>query len=168
MKRKRGSSTTSSTISTEAIKNIVEKLKLQRCKDSMHRTYWCIWQMHFTGFLIENRLQSATVKSYLSTIRAVLWENNIKLNEDLFLLSSLTRACKLRNDRVLTRLPIQKDLLNLIIKKCQEHFDSQYYLKNLYCALFSTTYYGLFRVGEVTKGSHVLMAHNIHIATNKN
>ena len=56
----------------------------------------------FTGFLIENRLQSGTVKSYLSTIQAVLWENNIKLNEDLFLLSSLTRACKLRNDRVLT------------------------------------------------------------------
>ena len=137
-KRKRGSSTTSSMISTEAIKNIVKKLKLQRCRDLMQRTYWCIWRIFnkffinldykpetwedrmvlFTGFLIENRLQSGTVKSYLSAIRAVLWENNIKLNEDLFLLSSLTRACKLRKDRVHTRLPIQKDLLNLIIAKC--------------------------------------------------
>ena len=122
----------------------------------------------FTGFLIDCRLQSSSVKSYLSAIRAVLMENNIKLNEDQFLLSSLMRACKLNNDRLVMRLPIHKELLHTIIKHVHELFCCQPYLLRLYSALMLTSYYGLLRVGEITKGPHVLLAKNVHITLNKN
>ena len=123
----------------------------------------------FVSFLIENKLKSSTVKSYLSAIRAVLWENNISLSENLFLLSALTRACKLKNDRITTRLPIMTDMIGKILHKCNNYFmkKGQPYLAKLYSALLSTTYYGLFRVGEVTKSPHVLLASNAQIATNK-
>ena len=38
----------------------------------------------------------------------------------------------------------------------------------LYRALFATTYYGMFRVGEVTSGSHPILAKDVHIGINKN
>ena len=35
-------------------------------------------------------------------------------------------------------------------------------------ALFSTAYFGLFRVGEITKGDHPILAKDVHIGSNKN
>ena len=35
----------------------------------------------------------------------------MQLHEDLFLITSLTKACKLVNDKVRTKLPVRKDLL---------------------------------------------------------
>ena len=121
----------------------------------------------FVAFLIENDIKSSTIKSYLSAIRAILWENDIKLNEDMVLLGSLTRACKLKNDVIEARLPITNKLLSVLIKKCSEFFSDQPYLKTPYKALLSTAYFGLFRVGEVTDGPHVLLAHNVSIGQNK-
>ena len=46
--------------------------------------------------------------------------------------------------------------------------DTQPYLAHLYCALFSTAYYGLFHVGEITSGSHPVQVQNVHIGRNKN
>ena len=46
--------------------------------------------------------------------------------------------------------------------------NNQLYLATLYSALFITTYYGLFRIGEVTQGPHTILANNVHIGTNKN
>ena len=37
-----------------------------------------------------------------------------------------------------------------------------------YCALFSTAYFGLFRVGELTSGSHPVLVKNVHVGRNKN
>ena len=48
-----------------------------------------------------------------------------------------------------------------------EKFDQQPYLKSLYQTLLSTTYFGLFRNGEVTKGPHVIKAADVFVATNK-
>ena len=122
------------------------------------------------GYLIEDRKCSSTVKSYISAIRAVLCNVGIKLNTDQFLLDALTKACKLKNDVVRTRLPIQKGLLTILVKHVkQKYLDlGQHYLAALYPALLSTAYYGLLGVGEVTSGSHPVLARDMHIGNNKN
>ena len=191
MKRKRISDRESpSTISTVKIKDIVERLRSQRCRDSTRATYHRIWKRFnrffirlddkpdmwedrlilFIGYLIEEcKLQSSTIKTYILAIKGVLAENKIELNLDRFLINSLTRACRIRNDSLIARIPIQKPFLNSILdevaKWCNEI--NQPYLKSLYQALFSAAYYGLLRIGEVTKGPHVVLAHNIRIGVNK-
>ena len=37
----------------------------------------------------------------------------------------------------------------------------------MYKALYATAYYGLFRVGELTSGSHPIRARDVHIGDNK-
>ena len=97
----------------------------------------------------------------------MLKEDGVKLNENKYLLASLTKACRLRNDKILTRLPIQKGMLRILLKKIEIQYDLQYYLCVMYQALFSTTYYGLFRIGELTSGSHPVCARDVHIGDNK-
>ena len=109
-------------LSTSKIELIIEKLKCHCHRDSTKRTYYQVWKQFnlfinrldkrptnlehsiilFIGHLVDQNKQSSTIKSYLSAIRAVLKIDGTKLNEDLFLVSSLTRACKLSNDRVTT------------------------------------------------------------------
>ena len=62
----------------------------------------------FVGYLIENKKQSSTVKSYISAICAVLQDNGIKLSDDQYLITSLTKACRLVNDKVHHTLKIQR------------------------------------------------------------
>ena len=123
----------------------------------------------FVGYLIQTKKKSTTIKSYISAIRAVLSDIGVELNENKNLLSSLTRACKLNNDKIRTKIPIQKPLLNAILKKCHKMLtdEGQTYLGSLYRAIFATAYYGLLRVGEVTKGDHPVKARDVHIAVNK-
>ena len=94
----------------------------------------------------------------------------MKLNEDLVLLSSLTKACKLKNDQVVARLPIYKDLLHLLISECSKCFqaeNNQLDLSLLYKAMFVSAYCGLLRIGDVTKGPHIILSSNVHIGENK-
>ena len=44
---------------------------------------------------------------------------------------------------------------------------NQPYLESLFKALFALGYYGLLRVGELTKSDHVIRAKNMSLATNK-
>ena len=113
------------------------------------------------------RSSLSTIKSYISAIRAVLREDGYKLSEDRYLISSLTKACKIKNDSLRIRFPIQKDFLHMILRTVETIYPAQPYLKKLYWAMFSTAYYGLFRVGEITSGTHPILARNVHIATNK-
>ena len=182
---------TNSTISSSEIRRIVDKLSMNRCRDSTKGTYYRIWRIFnrfilrldakpsnwedrivlFIGYLVDNKLQSSTIKTYLSAIRGVLMDNNITINSDLFLLSSLTRACKIGNDIVVTRLPIHKSLLHAIVKQTDVMFikqKNQPYLAYLYKAMFMSAYYGLFRIGELTLGPHMILAENVHIGENKN
>ena len=126
------SSSSKSTISTASIQNVIDRLRYQRVRSSTKRNYQSVWKNFnefyirlddkpkrwedritlFVGYLIhQKKAKSQTIRSYLSAIRATLKNENIKLNEDLFLLNSLTRACKLQNDSYRLRLPIQKPLL---------------------------------------------------------
>ena len=77
----------------------------------------------FVGHLVDTNKKSTTIKSYISAIKAVLLEDGEQLNENRFLLNSLIRACKLQNDHIRTRLPIKKNLLQLILKKVDDLFE---------------------------------------------
>ena len=121
----------------------------------------------YVGHLVSTQKQSSTVRSYISAIKAVLSMNSIKLNPDEYLLSSLTKACRMVNDKVRTRCPIRKSLLTTMIVQLWEKFDQQPFLCALYSALFSTAYFGLFRVGEIAKSPHVVKACDVQIGTNK-
>ena len=121
----------------------------------------------YTGYLVGCKKQSSTVKSYISAIKAVLCDIGIELDLNRCLITSLTRACRIVNDSVRTRLPIKKTILNSILKGVQQHFANQSYLMKLYLAMFSTAYFGLFRVGEITRSPHVALADDVMIAMNK-
>ena len=114
--------------------------------------------------------QSRTIKSYVSAIKAVLKEDKIKICEDKYLLSSLTRACKVHNDQARIQFPIHRGLLKVLIKGVSTKYrikQQQPCLDVLYWALFVTAYFGLFQFSAITKGSHIILAKDVHIAQNK-
>ena len=123
----------------------------------------------FVCYLIDNKKQSSTVRSYISAIKAVLKDQKIEIKEDEYLLPSLTKACRLKNDVVNIHIPIQKGLMKLILKAIDKHYANiqQPYLRLLYLTLFSTAYYSLFRVGELTAGNHPVLAKDVQIGDNK-
>ena len=112
-------------------------------------------------------MQSSTVKCYVTAIKKLLVDDGYDWDDQKVLLGSLTRACRLINDRVFTRLPIQCGLLEMILFEIQRIYDQQLYLEIMYKALFALSYYGMMRVSEVTESKHVLRTNNIHSADNK-
>ena len=86
------------------------------------------------------------------------------------LLGSLVKACRLKNDIMKPNLPVRKSLLNILIATVDQVYEDspQPYLTILYKALFSTAYYGLFRIGELTESQHVVKACDVHVGINKN
>ena len=123
------------------------------------------------GYLIDQNKKASTIKCYISAIKSVLQEDNIRITEDSFLLSSLTRACKYRNNKATVRFPIHKQLLEMILKKVEKLFlggkCNKPYLNILYQAILATAYYGMFRVGEIANSLHVIQARDVHIGENK-
>ena len=107
------------------------------------------------------------VHSYISAIKAVLLVNGIELDENSYLLSVLTHACKFTNDKVRLHMLIHKSILKILLNKLVVLYDQQPYLKSLYLAMFSTAYFGLFHVGEITKSDHVVKANDVFVAMNK-
>ena len=97
-------------------------------------------------------------------------DNNIEIDEDTYLLGSLTKACRVHNDHFTQRLPIQKGMLGVLIKNTDMWFQAkgQPFLSVLYRTLFSTAYFGLFRVGELTTGEHPVKVTDVKIGENKN
>ena len=168
---------------------IVQKLKNEGNRSSTRANYYSIWRSFnqffvrldtkpdnwedrlvlFVGYLISQRHKSSTIKSYISAIKAVLKEDGEEINENTFLLKSLTKACKLVNDQVRTRLPIRKQLLKVLVDKIPKLFDKQQqpYLEILYKAVLVTAYFGLFRIGEVCHSQHAIKARDVHIGKNK-
>ena len=110
------------------------------------------------------------VKSYISAIKAVLFNGGIKVQNDQILLTALTQACKQCNDHICIKLPISRDILRLLLNAVDDIFgtdNQQLYLQVLYKAMFSTAYFGLFRIGEITQSPHVLKAIDVHTGVNK-
>ena len=122
----------SSSIYTAAIQDIIARLKTLNHHDSTKVNYYAIWKQFneffirldhkpdtweeclilFVGFLVDKDLKSNTIKCYISAIKAVLKDDGKTLDEDTYLLKSLTKACSLRNDRVYTRLPVKNQYCN--------------------------------------------------------
>ena len=121
----------------------------------------------FCAYLIDNGTQSQTVKSYLSAIKSVLKTDGYNWCDNQVLFESLTQACKLINDKVRVRLPIQVNLLEMLLFELQRYYAGQPYLEHLYKAVFAIMYYGLMRIGEVAQGTHTVKAKDIHIGRNK-
>ena len=124
----------------------------------------------FVAYLVDNNKQASMVKSYISGIKAVLKMNKIKVNEDQYLLSAMIKACKLKgNKKVCHRQPIQHGMLAKLLDKINLFYlgIGQPYLAKLYRALFSTAYYGLFRVTKLTTGAHPVLACDVQIGMNK-
>ena len=80
--------------------------------------------MLFAAFLVDNKLKSSTVKTYVAAIKGILVENNVKISEDRFVLTSLTKASRIKNDHLILRLPIEKDFLHMILDECQHYFNT--------------------------------------------
>ena len=109
------------------------------------------------------------VWSYVLVIRSVLMENYIEVQEDKFLFTALTKACKLNNDVVCARMPIHKGLLNMVLKETYNRYMrcNQPYLTVLYTCIFSTAYFGLFRISELARSPHAVKAIDVKIGINK-
>ena len=123
-------------ISATAMNRILECLKSLQHRDSTARMYLSVWRQ-FNSFLIKldimprdwedrtslfiahlihkHRFQSTSVKSYVLAIKKTLVIDGYKWIDEKILLSSLTRACKLVNDHVRMRFPIQCGLLEIIL-----------------------------------------------------
>ena len=160
---------------------------MQQHRDSTSKTYLSVWRQFnkflisldvkpklwedrttlFIAYLIEDGIQSNTIKSYVSAIKKTLIIDGYDWNDKLVLVRSLAKACKLKNDTVRTRLPIHRNLLEMILFETQRYFADQVYLEHLYKTLFAISYYGLMRVSEVAASPHVLKAKDVHIACNK-
>ena len=111
----------------------------------------------------------STVLSYVSAIKAVLIEDGRELHEDKFLISAMTSACKIRNDRIHHKLPIKKGLLTIMLCEFPKLFGKQPYLFALFRAMFVKAYYGLLRISEIaeTPSGHALKAIDVHVGRNK-
>ena len=188
IRKRGGSSSSSSTISTKSIEDIIEKLRFQRNRKSTQANYYCVWKSFndfflrldrrpdtwedrltlFVGHLIDTDKKSTTIKSYISTIRSVLSDVDVKLNENKSLISSLTRACKINNDKITTRFPIRVSLLKVIVNKIKRIYHNQPYLCSMYRAIIIVGYFGMLRIGEVTQGQHCVKVKDVQIGTNKN
>ena len=182
----------SSSISSKAIKNIIDHLRLEKNRDSTRRNYHTIWKIFskfylsldskpteweerlslFAGYLINDKKKLATVKSYVTAVQSILREDNIEISEDRYLLNALTRACKYHVEHCTVRKPIQRHLLNSIIQYMDVLYlqgcQSQPYLAALYKAIFASAYLGLLRISELASGgSHPVLAQDFEIAKNK-
>ena len=82
------------------------------------------------------------------------------------LIATLTRSCRLENDRVKNQLPIRINLLNLLLYETECSLQGQPFLEALYKAIFSAAYYGMLRISEIA-GRHAILASNMFVAENK-
>ena len=105
----------------------------------------------------------------MSAIKSVLRADGYLWDDNVVLLHSLIRACKLINDRVTCHLPIQSGLMKMLIFEVERLYGGkQCYLESLYKALFVLAYYGLMRIGKLIESEHTLKANDIHVGMNKN
>ena len=166
---------------------VIDRLNSQRVRKSTAQNYLKVWRIFnkflirldwrpqswedktalFCAYLIDKGNQSTTVRSYVSAIKAILKDDGYHWNQEKILISSFTQACKLKNDVLKCRLPISRNLLEIILFENKRWLADQQYLQLLHEALFCLLYYGMMRIGELTQGDHPVKAKDIHIADNK-
>ena len=185
----KSSSSRSSTISVDHIHLLIDKLKSHQTRATTRETYHKVWRLFnnfllrldksqyntcwedrlvlFGSHLVDEGIQSSTIKCYFAAIKHILRTDGYAWDDGKAMLSTITKSCKLLNDRIMVGLPIRKRLLEIILFEMQRHFAMQPYLETLYSALFAICYYGMFRIGEVALSTHAMKAVDVHIASNK-
>ena len=115
--------------------------------------------------------EPGTIKSYATAIKSILASENIQISHDAYKLSALVRVCRLKKDKqsVAMQLPILKNLHDRLLDHMREYFmqKGQLYLATLCQVLILTGYYGLLRVGEMTLGTHPILACNMQRSRNR-
>ena len=171
------------------MEGLLDQLKHESLRSTTDASYYNTWK-NFNKFLIkldrmptlwEDRLslycaylitikkrQSSTVRSYVSAIKHVLKTDGYEWSDEKVLLNTITRSCKLKNDKLKVRLPIQKGLLELILFRIQRKYDNQPYMESMYISAYLLQYYGLMRVGEITDSTHTVKAGNVHESRTSN
>ena len=165
---------------------MIEKLRNKKHQLSTKRNYHTIWKLFnkfiisldfipksweeklslYCGYLVDiKKVQSSTLRSYVSAIKQTLIIDGYRWDPEEFILSTFTKSCKMENDRVKTRLPIKKGLLELILYDLEITFNEQNYLEKAYKAIFIICYYGMMRIGEVVNGEHVIKVSQVHMDT---
>ena len=116
--------------------------------------------------------QSSTLKSYMSTLKCIIRTEGFIIDDDKIMLRTLVRACTIENDTVYARFPIRTGLLDILLFELEWMFggphNTQPFLELLYKAVLLLAYHGLFRIGELAAGDHIIKAKDIHIGQNKN
>ena len=141
---------------------------LLRLDQSQTHVSWEDRVVLFGSHLVNQGMQSSTIKSYFCAIKHILRTDGYEWDDNKAMLSSIMKSCKLLNDKVLIRLPIRRRLLDLLLFEIQRIFPDQPYLEKLYLAMLSISYYGMFCIGEIAKSQHSMKARDVHIASNKN
>lgn len=115
-------------------------------RSSTAKNYLCVWQQFnecllqldhrpkdwedrvafFCAHLIEHKkVQSSTLKSYISAIKHMLRCNDYTWRDEKVWLHALTKSCKMVNDTIYTRFPIHFKLLELILFELHRSVISQ-------------------------------------------
>ena len=183
-KRPNEGSISAESYSSDYLYGLLDRLNYESRQKSTRKNYHQVWT-NFNKFLIKldkvpqkweqrlvlycthltfvKRLKSATVKSYASAVKATLTDDGYLWDDKLLLMSTFTKVCKLKNDVVQFRLPIQRSLLEQIFYELERKYEGQPYLEILYKVAFSLAYYGLMRISELC-GIHALKAKDIYKA----
>ena len=160
----------SSKLSSNSLKIILEKLLRSKHRPTTKRTYLSVWRKFnsfviqldhipgtleervslYVGYLAAKGIKSTTIKSYISGIKAILADDQYEWDEEAIKICFPHLGCRMINDRMRTRLPIGRKLLELILEKLEviylEELNQPYLTKLLSC-LFILGYYGLLRIG---------------------
>ena len=64
--------------------------------------FWKDCATLFGTALVEDRVQSSTLKSYMTAIKRTLIDDNYDWNDNRVLVNTLTKACRLINNKVRT------------------------------------------------------------------
>ena len=132
---------------------IIEKLKGFQHRSSTSKMYLNVWRQ-FNSFLLRlderpndwedrvslfiayiidvKKLQSSTIKSYISAIKTTLKVDGYPWDDRKVLTNTFTKACRQVNDRAFIRLPIHCGLLEVLLFEIKRKFASQPYLESLY------------------------------------
>ena len=187
------SSSRSSTISSQCMWTIVDRLQCNQTRKSTKANYKQIWQQFnkflvrldhrprlwedrtilFCADLIDRGVKSSTVHCYVSAIKHLLKMDNYWWDENFALIGSLTKACRLTNDTVHHRFPIHIGLLEVILFELKRLFHHKPYVQIMYQTIFCVSYYGLLCMSEVvnqqseSSSKHAIKAASVHMSVNK-
>ena len=180
------------------MESILETLKGKQNRNSTAKVYHSIWTKFnsflirldnkpptweervalYCAFLVEEGIQSSTVRTYVSAIKSTLKADSYNWDDGKLMLQAITKACRIVNDTVKTRLPIQVGLMEMLLFEIERKFEpkmekskgsstnQQPYLCILYKTMFILAYYGLLRIGEIAKGDHTIKAKDVKMSKN--